>query len=51
VTVGVFALAVMVVGLVGIALGVAVAPFLMRVGDRLASNGSPEDAGRDDGRG
>jgi NhaP-type Na+/H+ or K+/H+ antiporter len=49
-TVGLFLLAVVVVAVVGIALGAAVAPFLTRVSDRLASDGSQEDAGRDDGR-
>jgi hypothetical protein len=49
-TVGVFLLVVAVVAVVGIAVGVAVAPFLTRASDRLASDGSQEDAGRDDGR-
>lgn len=47
-TAGLFLLVVAVVATVGIALGVAVAPFLTRVSDRLASDGSQEDAGRDD---
>ena len=47
-TAGLFLLVVAVVAVVGIAVGVAVAPFLTRVSDRLASDGSQEDAGRDD---
>lgn len=49
-TVGIFLLVVLVVGLVGVAVGAAVAPFLTRAADRLASDGSKEEAGRDDGR-
>lgn len=49
-TVGLFLLAVAVIAVVGVVIGVAVAPFLTRVADRLASDGSQEDAGRDDGR-
>jgi NhaP-type Na+/H+ or K+/H+ antiporter len=49
-TVGIFLVAVAVIAVVGVAVGVAVAPFLTRVSDRLASDGSQEDAGGDDGR-
>ena len=47
---GLFLLGVVVIAAVGIAIGAAVAPFLTRASDRLASDGSQEDAGRDDGR-
>ncbi len=50
-TVGIFVLLVVVVAIVGVVVGAAVAPFLTRAADRLASDGSQEDARRDDGRG
>ena len=49
-TIWLFLLVVAAVAVVGIAIGAAMAPFLTRASDRLASDGSQEDTGRDDGR-
>ncbi len=49
--IGGFLVVVAVVAVVGVAVGAAMAPFLTRVSDRLASHETQEGTGRDDGRG